>query len=148
MKTRILLVDDEEDFIKILSERLTLRGFQIATALTGEQALEKIKEYNYDVVILDIAMPGMDGLEALKKIKDIKPLTEVIMLTGHGTCETAIEGMKRGSFDFLLKPVKTDELVEKINKAYNRKFETEERIKEARLQHILSSRKVDENDYE
>ena len=148
MKKRILLVDDEEDFVKILSERLTLRGFQIATAFTGEQALEKIKEYNYDVVILDIAMPGMDGLEALKKIKDIKPLTEVIMLTGHGTCEIAIEGMKRGSFDFLLKPVKTDELVEKINKAYSRKFETEERIKDAKLKNILSSRKVDEDDYE
>ncbi len=146
MKTRVLLVDDEKDFVKILAERLKLRDFQVATAFTGEQALEKIKEYNYDVVILDVAMPGTDGVETLKKIKEIKPLTEVIMLTGHGTIETAIEGMKRGAFDFLLKPVKTSEIVEKINKAYTRKYDAEERIKYGQLKNILFSRKLDDAD--
>jgi DNA-binding NtrC family response regulator len=110
MKTRVLLVDDEEQFVDALSERLTIRDYEITTSLNGEDALEKIRQYNYDVVILDVAMPGTDGIEVLREIKKLKPLTEVIMLTGHGTVETAIEGMKRGAFDFLMKPCDTEEL--------------------------------------
>ncbi|MBW1725955.1 MAG: response regulator, partial [Deltaproteobacteria bacterium] len=89
--------------------------------------------------ILDVQMPGMDGIEALGVIKKLKPLTEVLMLTGHGTIETAIEGMKIGAYDFLLKPCKIDVLLEKINGAYERKSEHEERIRKALVDKLSTS---------
>jgi DNA-binding NtrC family response regulator len=98
-----------------------------------------VEKEKTDVVILDVSMPGMDGVEALSEIKKIKPLTEVIMLTGHATVETAIEGMKLGALDYLIKPCDTEDLMEKINTAYKRKSEHEERILQAKLQKIISS---------
>lgn len=139
MKIRILLVDDEKEFVETLSERMTLRDYDVTTSFSGDDALEKIKQYNYDVVILDVAMPGVDGLDALVEIKKLKPLTEVIMLTGHGTVETAIEGMKRGAYDFLMKPCETEDLDDKIKKAHARKAEHEERIRAAKVSDIVSS---------
>ncbi|UCE54082.1 MAG: response regulator [Desulfobacterales bacterium] len=139
MKTRVLLVDDEEQFVQALSERLALRDYDITTSLSGDDALKKIKRYNYDVVILDVAMPGIDGIYALREIKKMKPLTEVIMLTGQGTVETAIEGMKLGAFDFLMKPCNTEDLDTKIKKAQARKAEHEERIRAAKVSDIISS---------
>lgn len=139
MKTRILLVDDEEEFVQALSERLEIRDYDVTTSLTGEDAVEKLKHYNFDVVILDVLMPRMDGIEALKKIKRIKPLTEVIMLTGHATVDTAIEGLKLGANDYLMKPCETEDLVLKIKRAYSQKTEHEERIREAKVKEIISS---------
>ena len=139
MKTRILLVDDEEQFVQALSERLALRGYDVTTSLSGEDAVEKVKHYNYEVVILDVAMPGLDGVDTLREVKKLKPLTEVIMLTGHATVETAIEGMKLGAIDYLVKPCETEDLVNKINKAQQRKAEQEERIREAKVKEIISS---------
>ena len=115
MKIRILLVDDEKEFVETLAERLRTRGFHVTEAFSGDEALEKLKEFNFDITILDVQMPGMSGIEALGEIKKLKPLTEVLMLTGHGTIESAIEGMKMGAYDFLLKPCKMDLLLEKIN---------------------------------
>ena len=147
MKIRVLLVDDEEEFVRTLSDRLTLRDYDISASLSGDDALEKIKQYNYDVVILDVAMPGIGGIDALREIKKIKPLTEVIMLTGHGTVETAIEGMKLGAFDFLMKPCNMEDLDAKIKKAQARKAEHEERIRAAKVSDIISSpRSVLEDD--
>ncbi|MFW5908461.1 MAG: response regulator, partial [Desulfosalsimonas sp.] len=94
MRTRILIVDDEKDFVEQLAERLRIRDYHVSASYSGEEALENIKQYIYDVVILDVAMPGMDGNEVLKRIKQHRPLTEVIMLTGHATVESAIDGMK------------------------------------------------------
>jgi DNA-binding NtrC family response regulator len=139
MKTRILLVDDEEQFVQALSERLTLRGYDVTTSLSGEDALKKLKHYNYEVVILDVAMPGLDGIATLREVKKLKPLTEVIMLTGHATVETAIEGMKLGAVDYLVKPCETEELVSKIKSAQQRKADQEERIREAKVKEIISS---------
>jgi len=139
MKTRILIVDDEKDFVKTLSERLTIRDYDVTESYSGEDAMDKIKHYLFDVVILDVLMPGTDGIAVLKEIKAIKPLTEVIMLTGHATVETAIEGMKLGAYDYLMKPCETDELIVKINKAYGKKAEHEERIQTARIREIISS---------
>jgi DNA-binding NtrC family response regulator len=139
MKTRILIVDDEKEFTETLSERLIMRNYDTTISLSGEDAIEKIKGYNFDVVILDVSMPGMSGIDVLGEIKKIKPLTEVIMLTGHATVETAIEGMKLGAHDFLIKPCETEELVSKITKAYSKKAEHEERIREAKVRDIISS---------
>jgi DNA-binding response OmpR family regulator len=139
MKTRVLLVDDEEQFVQSLAERLTLRDYDVTTSFSGADAVDKAKGYNFDVVILDVQMPGMSGVEALRKIKSIKPLTEVIMLTGHATVETGIEGMKLGAFDYLLKPCETSELVAKIDNAHRRKAEHEERIRAAKVHEIISS---------
>ena len=139
MKTRVLIVDDEEEFVQALSERLTMRDYDVTTSLSGEDAVDKVKGFNFDVVILDVSMPGMSGVDALSEIKKIKPLTEVIMLTGHATVESAIDGMKLGALDFLLKPCETDELIKKINMAHDRKAEHEERIRDAKVKDIISS---------
>lgn len=139
MKTRILIVDDEEEFVKALSERLTIRDYDVTTALSGDEAVEKVKSYLFDVIILDVLMPGMSGIETLREIKKIKPLIEVIMLTGHATIETAIEGMKLGALDFLLKPCETETLVAKIDMAYEKKAEQDERIREAKVEQIVAS---------
>lgn len=139
MRPHILIVDDEKDFVDALAERLTIREYTAAASYSGQDALEKIKEHNYDIVILDVKMPGTNGIDVLKEIKDIKPLTEVIMLTGNATVETAIEGMKLGAFDYLMKPCETDDLTEKIEKAYRKKTKHEERIREARVKEIISS---------
>ena len=139
MKTRVLIVDDEEKFSHALAERLRLRDYDVTTSQSGVDAVTHVKKYNYDVVVLDVLMPGMDGIETLREIKKIKPLTEVIMLTGHATVETAIEGMKLGAMDFLMKPCETEDLVTKIQKAHDRKAEQEERIREAKAQDIIAS---------
>jgi len=139
MKKRILLVDDERDFVEALAERLRNRDFDVTTAFTGEEALERLKEYNFDVAIVDVKMPGLDGIETLKGIKKLKPLTEVLMLTGHGTVETAIEGMKHGAYDFLMKPCEMDTLLKKIGDAYERKAEQEERIRKAMAEKLSTS---------
>lgn len=139
MKIRVLLVDDEADFLETLAERLVIRNYDVTTSLSGEDALEKVMGYNFDVVVLDVLMPGIDGIEALREIKNIKPLTEVIMLTGHATVETAIEGMKLGAYDYLMKPCETQDLVMKIDKAHERKAEHEERIREAKVSKLETS---------
>ena len=98
MNTRVLLVDDEEQFVEVLGQRLQGRGFKVDTAFNGDDAIEFINTHEVDVVVLDVLMPGRDGLETLREIKRIRPLIEVIMLTGHGTVETAIQGMKLAAY--------------------------------------------------
>jgi DNA-binding NtrC family response regulator len=139
MKARILIVDDEKEFVDSLAERLSMRDYDVTTSLSGEEAVEKVKGYNFDVVILDVAMPGMDGVATLREIKKLKPLTEVLMLTGNATVETAVEGMKLGALDYVLKPCEIDELVSKINRGYERKTEQEERIRSVKVAEIMAS---------
>jgi DNA-binding NtrC family response regulator len=140
VKIRVLLVDDEEEFVETLAQRLEVRDFEVTTAFNGADALERLEREDVDLVVLDLQMPGVDGISVLRSIKDLKPLVEVIMLTGHATVETAIEGMKLGAFDFLIKPTETEELVEKINRAFGRKSEQDERIREAEVDQIVKTR--------
>ena len=136
--TRVLLVDDEKDFVEMLSLRLNEVGEKIVTAYSGKECLEMLeKKKDIDVVILDIKMPGMDGIETLKEIKKRFPLVEVIMLTGHGSTETAIEGMKLGAFDYLLKPADFNDLMIKLAAARERKDGQEERIRKAEARLLL-----------
>jgi DNA-binding NtrC family response regulator len=139
VKIRVLLVDDQEQYVQLMTERLTMRDYDVTSSSSGEEALEKVKGYNFDVVILDMLMPGIDGIETLREIKRMKPLTEVIVLTGHAAVDTAIEGMKLGAFDYLEKPCETEDLASKIDKAYQRKAEQEERIRAAKEADVLAS---------
>jgi DNA-binding NtrC family response regulator len=129
MSTNVLLVDDEETFVLTLAKRLTLRRFNVFTATNADRAFATLDDHRIDVVVLDVKMPDLDGIEATKTIKDDYPLIEVILLTGHANLEASLEGMKRGAFDYLLKPVNIDELVYKIEDAHRKKELQEEKIR-------------------
>jgi DNA-binding NtrC family response regulator len=138
---KILLVDDEKPFVDTMTKRLKKREIDVVAAHDGFEALSCLEENSgVEVVILDIKMPNMDGMTALKEIKSKHPLIEVIMLTGHATVETGIEGMKMGAFDYLMKPCDMDQLLEKVNEAAKRKRDQEEKIMEARMQAITLRR--------
>jgi DNA-binding NtrC family response regulator len=135
----ILLVDDEVPFLETMTKRLKKRGFDILSAHTGLDALNQLsKHHSIDVVILDVKMPGMDGIQTLEEIKHRFPITEVIMLTGHATVESAIEGMKLGAFDYLMKPCDMEQLVSKVEAAVQRRRTHEEKIIQARMKEITS----------
>ena len=121
ISTKVLVVDDEEAFAEMLVGSLKQIKTNATASHSGRACLEKLEQDNTDVVILDIKMPGMDGIETLKEIKKKFPLVEVIMLTGHGAIETAVEGMKLGAFDYLLKPADFEDLVEKVKAARKEK---------------------------
>ncbi len=135
----VLLVDDEVGFIETFSERLELRDFEISKAFSGEEALQVLAENEtIEVVILDVKMPGMNGIETLTEIKRKKPLVEVMMLSGHADVGSAIEGMKHGAFDYLMKPVDMDQIITKVNEAAMKKRQHEEKIIQARIKEITS----------
>jgi len=125
---KLLVVDDELDFLETLMKRLRKRGVHVQGVKSGEEALECLGREPIDVVILDVKMPGMNGLETLKAIKAKHPLVEVIMLTGHANVETAVTGMELGAFDYLMKPMDIDELLYKVQDAYQKKMLHETRI--------------------
>lgn len=134
---KVLIVDDEKDFVEMFSLRLTRQGEKVSAAYSGQEALDLLEKTQIDVVILDIRMPGMDGIETLKKIKAGHPLVEVILLTGHGSTETAVEGMKEGAFDYLMKPADFEDISAKLTNAWKRKDEQEERIRKAEARLLL-----------
>ena len=139
-KPLVMLVDDEVPFVEIMTKRLEKRSLQIISAYDGQEALEKLdKNRNVDVVILDVKMPGMDGIEVLREIKKSYPLIEVIMLTGHATVETAIEGMKLGAYDYLMKPCELEQLMAKVEAATKKRRAHEEKIREAEIKKALST---------
>ncbi|EKD35883.1 MAG: Ntr family protein two-component system response regulator [uncultured bacterium] len=122
LKAKVLLVDDEADFLITLAERLEARGLKVNTAANGEDAVAKVDNQSFDLIILDLAMPGIDGLETLKRIKAKQPDAEIIMLSGQGSIKTSIEAMKLGAEDFIEKPVNISDLMEKISEAKNKQL--------------------------
>ena len=122
LKAKVLLVDDEVDFLKILAERLEVRGLRVITATSGEDAVTNTEKEEYDLIVLDLSMPGIDGLETLKRIKTRQPDAEIIILTGQGSVRTGIEAMKLGAEDFLQKPVDISELMDKISEAKDKRL--------------------------
>ncbi len=132
---RVLIVDDEDRFRVTTAAILARRGFQVKAVASGAEAIEEIKKDDVDVVVLDIRMPGMDGHEALREIKKIKPDVAVLMLTGHGTPESALEGLRDGILDYLTKPCPIDLLARKIREASVLKGGVSER--EPRVKHIM-----------
>lgn len=135
---KVLVVDDEQPFVDTTVNRLIKRNIEAVGVLSGEQALELMKKRLFDVVVLDIKMPGgMDGIEALREMKKIQPLTEVILLTGHASVETSIEGMRLGAFDYLMKPVSLEDLMVKLAQAFEKKDSHEQKIRKAKIKDLM-----------
>ena len=133
----LLLVDDEERFLTTTRTLLEKRGVTTFIASNGVDALKLMGEHPIDVVILDVKMPGLDGMEVLRKTKQKHPLVEVIMLTGHASFESAVDGLKLGTFDYVPKPCDISDLMEKVNEAYAKKQAMEEKIRNAKEEEII-----------
>jgi DNA-binding NtrC family response regulator len=118
---RVLLVDDEVGYVNVLANRLSKRSFVVGKANSGSEALQRLRQQDYDVAVLDLKMEDMDGIEVLKILKKMAPELTVIMLTGHGSAEAAHEGIKQGAYDYLTKPCELEELVDKIQEAYHQR---------------------------
>ncbi|GAB6096908.1 response regulator [Desulfatiferula olefinivorans] len=136
---KLMLVDDEVRYLATTQKLLEKKGYQVETASSGRDALKKMAENPVHVVILDVKMPQMDGHETFREIKKHYPLVEVIMLTGHATVESAIEGLKAGAFDYLMKPADADALIEKAEEAYMKYKAHQEKITMAMLERSLQS---------
>jgi two-component system OmpR family response regulator len=117
---RVLVVDDEDDFRNTLIKRLEARQVPVTGAAGGNEALALLKAQDFKVVVLDVKMPGKDGIETLQEMKKLKPQTQIILLTGHASVEAGIQGMRLGAFDYIIKPVPLDELLEKLQQAFER----------------------------
>jgi DNA-binding NtrC family response regulator len=131
VKMRLMLVDDEERFLHTTQKLLAKHGHDAITAASGTECLQKLAQELVHVVILDVKMPDMDGVETLKQIKQKHPMVEVIMLTGHATTESAVEGMKSGATDYLVKPADIEVLIAKAEEAFKRRLELERKIQTA-----------------
>ncbi|MBU0518511.1 response regulator [bacterium] len=136
----ILLVDDEEELLTSLKPVLERRKLVVTTACNGREALDVLGRVSVDVVLLDVKMPGLDGLDVLSQIKNLKPDVEVVLLTGHPNIDTAMQGIKRGAFEYLVKPPDIDELVKVLRKAYLFRQTKLEEQQEEKIQEILKKR--------
>ncbi len=133
----LLLVDDEEQFLSTTKMLLERRGVNATTCSNGFDALEILNERRVDVVVLDIKMPGIDGMDVLSKIKRLHPEVEVILLTGHASVETAVEGLKLGAFDYLTKPANVEEIMQKAEEAHEKKRAREDKIRKEKFERII-----------
>ena len=119
--SRVLLVDDETIFTKNMAKLLKFRGYEVTAVNSGDAAIRELEQNHFDVTVLDLKMPGMDGITTLKEIKKLGLFTETLILTGHGSIDSALEAMKLGAYDYLTKPCEIDELVTKIEAAWEKK---------------------------
>ena len=140
LEAKVLLVDDEQDFLETLSNRLEMRGLKVSAVTSGEQAVSEAKTQDYDAIVVDLSMPGIDGLETLKRIKADNPNAEIIMLTGHGSIQSGVEAMKLGAGDFLQKPVEISELMAKIGEAKSKKMLVLQKQSQEELRKIVQSK--------
>lgn len=134
---KVLLVDDEVDFVEALSDRLEARGLSVVKAHSGEQALEAAEGKVFDAIVLDMAMPGMDGIETLEGLLKINPVLQVILLTGKATLEQAAAAIRTGALDLLEKPADIDTLVAKIEMAATKRWSMEEKRIELKVADIM-----------
>ncbi len=140
INAKVLLVDDEEQFLKALSQRLEGRGMKIEAATSGEDALRQAKGKDFDAIVLDLVMPGLDGLDVLKQLRQENPDLQIIMLTGHATVEKSVEAIKEGAVELLEKPVDMDKLLKRIGEAQRQRVILVEKKAEARVKDILNSK--------
>jgi len=135
----ILLVDDEKVFTSNMSKLLTSRGYRVTAVNDGDSAIRALQENRYDVVVLDLKMPGIDGLTTLKEINKLGLFTETLILTGHGSIDTALEALRHGAYDYLTKPCEIDDLVEKIEGAWKKKDTKEQKDLQEKVQRVVES---------
>jgi len=140
MNENVLIIDDEQEFIDTLGERMTNRGMKVTAETSAREGIEQIDTKNFDVVILDLQMPELDGLQTLKILKEKRPELQVILLTGHATVEKGIEAMKLGAMDLLEKPADISVLTDKIHKAQAKKMILVEKKAEDRIKNIMETR--------
>ena len=119
---RMLLVDDEDDFRTTLANRLKLRKIDVIDVGSGNEAIELVKQKPFDVAVIDVKMPGIDGIETLKQVKKLQPSMEIVMLTGHASIKSGMEAMKLGAYDYVMKPCDIDELLIKTEDAYQHRL--------------------------
>jgi len=140
---RLLMVDDEPDFLEAITPGLERRGFHVTTAEDGRTALDLLTRETFDVVVLDVKMPGLDGISAFRRISEMVPQLPVIMLTGHGNIQDAFETSRGGAYDYLTKPCKVESLSETARRAHGERRLAEERARRAereRAERILTER--------
>ena len=137
--SKILLVDDEVVFTTNMSKLLVNRGYRVTAVNSGDAAIDALEEEDFDIVLLDLRMPGMDGITTLREIKKLGLFVETLILTGHGSIDTALESIKLGAYDFLTKPCEIDELVAKIEGAWEKKDEAEKQNIEDKIQKVVES---------
>jgi DNA-binding NtrC family response regulator len=135
---RILLVDDEHEIVDYLSKRLKKKGHQVEGAISGADALKILKDRIFDVAVLDLKMPQMDGIELLKRIKEEQPYLQAIMLTGHGSMDNALESGRNDALRFLVKPMDFDGLLEAIDEAYAQKRKEQAEAFKAELKALIA----------
>lgn len=140
LNARVMLVDDEQDYLDALSARLEMRGMTVTPVTRGAEAVEVALEKKFDVILLDLAMPGMDGLETLKKIKENDPDAEIIILTGHGSVKAGVEAMKLGAEDFMEKPVRLEQLLTRIEEAREKRVLVIQKEAKEEIDEILHSK--------
>jgi len=137
--SKILLVDDEVVFTQNMAKLLINRGYIVTAVNSGDAAIQALEEKDFDVVVLDLKMPGMDGITTLKEIKKLGLFTEMLILTGHGSIDTALEAIKLGAYDYLTKPCEIDELVGKIEGAWEKKDNEVQKDIEEKIQKVVES---------
>lgn len=137
--SKILLVDDEVIFTKNMSRLLDSRGYRSTPVNGGAEAIRCLENETFDVVVLDLKMPGMDGLTTLKEIKKLGLFTQTLILTGHGSIDSALEAVKLGAYDYLTKPCNIDELVAKIEGAWDAKDTLEKKDIQEKIQKVVES---------
>ncbi|SDL58141.1 Response regulator receiver domain-containing protein [Maridesulfovibrio ferrireducens] len=138
---KIMLVDDEERLLSTTKKLFEKMGIDVFTSTSGKDALELLRTEDVHVIFLDIKMPGMDGMETLQRIKKDYPLIEVIILTGHATMESAVEGLKLGAMDFLVKPVSMKDILGKVEEAFEKVSRHKKKILSARMADVVEGRK-------
>ena len=136
---RVLLIDDEEVLLEYMSKRLLKRGFSVKATFSGEEAVEAAKQDHFDVAVVDLKMPGMDGVETQKRLHEIQPFLQCIVLTGHGSIDTALESGQEDAFRYLLKPIDYDALVTSIKEAHEKKVEIQKEKFQEQVEQIHRS---------
>jgi DNA-binding NtrC family response regulator len=137
---KVLLVDDEREFTQVLSERMNHRGVDVDTAASGTEALRMAREASYDAIILDLAMPEMDGIETLRHLLEVNADLQVVLLTGYATVQKGIEAIRLGAMDFLEKPAEIQQLMEKIQQASANRMLLVEKRSEEMIKGILEAK--------
>jgi two-component system NtrC family response regulator len=135
-RIRLLIVDDEEEFLESIAKRLGMRDFDVSTATRGAQAIEMARNEKFDLALLDLKMPGMDGKQVLEALKKEHKHIEVIILTGHGSVDSAVDCTKLGAFGYLPKPYELEKLLDTLRQAYQARMERKFRADAKRMEKI------------